>query len=196
MARNDDGEFELVLGNTQLLSGFFIIVILFGIFFTMGYIVGRHSSPTSAAAGAPDPVSVRAASPSAPPPGQAEVVMPDAKQGETAPSEPPAPVVTQPATAAPEAPHPAEIPKVEARPAAGGVSEPATGTYLQVAAPKRAAAEGVVESLRNKSITAVLAPGPNAETVRVLVGPLDSSTVGKMRLDLEAAGFKPFLKKY
>src|SRR5229473_2108340 len=44
-----DGEYELVLGNRQLLSAFFIVVILFGVFFTMGYIVGRNSSPASRA---------------------------------------------------------------------------------------------------------------------------------------------------
>src|SRR3954452_21067648 len=43
MPRNDDGEFELILGNKQLLSVFFIVVILLGVFFTMGYIVGRNS---------------------------------------------------------------------------------------------------------------------------------------------------------
>jgi len=42
--RNEDGEFELVLANRQLLSVFFIVVILLGVFFTMGYIVGRNSS--------------------------------------------------------------------------------------------------------------------------------------------------------
>ena len=67
---------------------------------------------------------------------------------------------------------------------------------MQVSAPKRAAADGVVESLRNKGIAAVLAPGPNEETVRVLVGPLDAASIGKMRMDLESAGFKPFPKKY
>ena len=41
MPNNDDGEFELILGNRQLLSVFFVIVILLGVFFTMGYIVGR-----------------------------------------------------------------------------------------------------------------------------------------------------------
>ena len=46
MKNNESGEFELVLGNRQLLSGFFIIVILFGVFFTMGYIVGRNSRPS------------------------------------------------------------------------------------------------------------------------------------------------------
>jgi len=40
-----DGEYELVLGNRQLLSAFFIVVILFGVFFTMGYVVGRNSAP-------------------------------------------------------------------------------------------------------------------------------------------------------
>jgi flagellar biosynthesis GTPase FlhF len=43
MAKNEVGEFELVLGNKQLLSVFFIVVVLLGVFFTMGYIVGRNS---------------------------------------------------------------------------------------------------------------------------------------------------------
>jgi hypothetical protein len=67
---------------------------------------------------------------------------------------------------------------------------------LQVSAPKRTAADAVIESLKNKGIMAVLAPGPNEDTVRVLVGPLDSASIGKMRVDLEGAGFKPFAKKY
>ena len=115
----------------------------------------------------------------------------DGKRGETPPPESPRqPVATQPATAPPEAPRP------EPRAAVSEVSNPAPGSYLQVAAPKRTAADGVVESLKNKGIAAVLAPGPNEDTVRVLVGPLDSATIGKMRLDLESAGFKPFAKKY
>src|ERR1035438_3436207 len=47
MKNNETGEFELVLGNRQLLSGFFIVVILFAVFFVMGYIVGRTSPPAS-----------------------------------------------------------------------------------------------------------------------------------------------------
>jgi len=198
MPKNDEGEFELVLGNRQLLSGFFIVVCLFGLFFTMGYIVGRHSSPapvntTSAASQEPATPAAAAPSRSGPAPGQAEVVVEEAKPAET-----PEPVTgTRPATAPAVTPHPiAETRRTEPRPATSDVSEPAPGTYLQVAAPKRAAAGGVVESLKNKSIPAVLAPGPNEETVRVLVGPLDASSVGKMKMDLESAGFKPFPKKY
>src|ERR1700684_3649810 len=47
MKNNEAGEFEMVLGNKQLLSGFFVVVILFAVFFVMGYIVGRNSSPQS-----------------------------------------------------------------------------------------------------------------------------------------------------
>ena len=48
MARNEDGELELVLGNTQLLSFFFVVVGLLGVFFAMGYMVGRTSAPSVA----------------------------------------------------------------------------------------------------------------------------------------------------
>src|ERR1700758_468058 len=67
-----DGEYELVLGNRQLLSAFFIIVILFGVFFTMGYVVGRNSAPASAASLPPtmgaNSQRPEAVSPSPPPP--------------------------------------------------------------------------------------------------------------------------------
>jgi cell division septation protein DedD len=49
VARNEDGELELVLGNTQLLSFFFIVAGLLGVFFAMGYMVGRTSAPAVAA---------------------------------------------------------------------------------------------------------------------------------------------------
>src|SRR5579871_5350415 len=39
-----DGEHELVLGNKQLLSAFFVVVVLLGVFFTMGYFVGKNTA--------------------------------------------------------------------------------------------------------------------------------------------------------
>lgn len=47
MPTNEEGEFELVLGNKQLLSVFFLVVLLLGVFFSMGYIVGRNTAPAS-----------------------------------------------------------------------------------------------------------------------------------------------------
>src|SRR5258706_16312606 len=49
MPRNEDGEFELVLGNKQLLSVFFLVVILMSIFFLMCYIVALNSAPVTLA---------------------------------------------------------------------------------------------------------------------------------------------------
>src|SRR5215470_9021228 len=43
MRNNETGEFELVVGNRQLLSGFFIVVLLFAVSFAMGYVVGQNS---------------------------------------------------------------------------------------------------------------------------------------------------------
>ena len=43
MRNGETGEYELVMGNRQLLSGFFIVALLFGVAFAMGYIVGRNS---------------------------------------------------------------------------------------------------------------------------------------------------------
>lgn len=47
MSKSDEGHYELVLGNRQLLSGFFVLVILFAIFLTLGYILGRNSAVMS-----------------------------------------------------------------------------------------------------------------------------------------------------
>lgn len=45
MAKNEDGEIELVLVNRQLAAVFFIIVVLLALAFFMGYVVGRGSAP-------------------------------------------------------------------------------------------------------------------------------------------------------
>src|SRR5674476_1348322 len=48
MKNNETGEFELVVGNKQLLSGFFIVVLLFAVAFAMGYVVGQNTpQPTT-----------------------------------------------------------------------------------------------------------------------------------------------------
>ena len=39
-----EGEKELVLGNKQLISLFFVVVALCGVFFAMGYMMGRPSA--------------------------------------------------------------------------------------------------------------------------------------------------------
>ncbi len=41
MKNKETGEFELVVGNGQIISGFFIFALLLAVFFAMGYIVAR-----------------------------------------------------------------------------------------------------------------------------------------------------------
>ena len=184
MPKNEDGEFELILGNRQLLSVFFIVVILLGVFFTMGYIVGRNSGTLTAEV---------AATPA--PDGKPQVVEPPAKVAEPAPA-PPAPTETAPQQPAKEAePEPAPAPpkpeKVKAEPVRSGASHPAAGqTYLQLAATSKHEADIMVDVLRKKSFKAMAAeidekPG----TYRVLVGPITDTTANKMRADLQGAGF-------
>src|SRR6266481_2978202 len=86
MPKNEDGEFELILGNRQLLSVFFIVVILLGVFFTMGYIVGRNSTPLT-----PDVAAARKET--KPPAVESPAAQPEAAP--VAPSSPPAATAAQ-----------------------------------------------------------------------------------------------------
>ena len=189
MARNEDGEFELVLGNRQLLSLAAIVVILFGIFFTMGYIVGRNSMPVTSMAPAPAPVSRPQEASAQPSPAK------DTPPPTTPPADPPpqskqedAGPVTQPARE-PEPAKPANVTQVQ---------EPVAGkAYLQVMAVKRPDAEVIVKTLRDKGFPALISAGPDG-LVRVLVGPYeDVDSLGRAKADLESAGVgHPIVRRY
>jgi len=213
-----EGEYELVLGNRQLLSAFFIIVILFGVFFTMGYVVGRNSAPASAASLPPATVAnssrPEAASPattspqatataqstspvqSAPPPAAQD----EAKAPAAAESKPLAAEKLPKKQAAHEATtRPSPSPKKAEAAAPGGLVAVTPGPgnmYLQVAAVAQPQAGVVVDTLRQKGFPVKLAPGPNATLFRVMVGPFaDAATLGKAKADLESAGFHPLVRK-
>ena len=195
MKNNDTGEFELVLGNRQLLSGFFIVVLLFGVAFAMGYIVGRNSAPSArlqaeTSTSNPPPAEVPARpQPAAPAPPAAGPDQPPAAAPEQA-NEAPAQPTTQPARETPPA-APSEAPPAAAAPAA----EPPSGTYWQVMAVRQAEGEIVLRTLKDKGFPASLGPGPN-NLVRVLVGPYsDTQSLGRAKSELENAGFHPILKK-
>ncbi|HEV3330098.1 MAG TPA: SPOR domain-containing protein [Bryobacteraceae bacterium] len=194
MKNNETGEFELVLGNRHLLSGFFVVALLFGVAFAMGYIVGRNSAPsgklgeTAAATPTPTPRDTRpqAASPAEPPSPAAAQEPPPSDQPSTPdkPAEAPARPTTQPARDGPAAaPPPAPAPAAES-----------AGTYWQVIAVPQAQAEIVAKALTDKGFPTSLGQGPN-NLVRVLVGPYpDTQSLGEAKSKLENAGFHPILK--
>jgi cell division septation protein DedD len=194
MAQNEEGEFELVLGNKELLSVLFIVVVLLGVFFAMGYVVGRNSTPVDAARRS-EPY-VRTDAPSA---------MPERRtQRETASTKSEEPVSSSAAVAAEptstQAPNPATS-AVSARTIEVGpvsTAEPQVGqTFLQVSAVAKPEAEILTELLVKKGFHAIVAPGPTDKLYRVLVGPAkDTAELGKLKADLELAGFKSIVRKY
>jgi cell division protein FtsN len=190
-SESEASEFEMVLGNKQLLSVFFVVVILLGIFFTMGYVVGRNSAPVDIARRT-DQAYERQNAPSAvPAPAPVKREASTEQSAETAsPAEPPA---TPAARAKSE---PATQKSVDATLVT--ITQPQVGqTYLQVLAVAKPEADVLAEVLAKKGFHALVAPGPNDSVFRVLVGPAkDSADAVKLKSDLEAAGFKPFIKKY
>lgn len=218
MPKNDEGEFELVLGNRQLISVFLIVVVLLGVFFSMGYIVGRNSltagvesarnekpktdqdtdssstttSDVPAEDATPPPASGNSSNAATTPP---EITHPAQAEAPTlAPKKPEPRVAESKPKPSPIAPAAAPAPPVRT-PTAG---EPSGGQYWQVVATARPDAEIIAQALGKKGFHVVLAPAPKDGVFRVLVGPLpDAATQAQTRTGLESAGFKnPIIRKY
>lgn len=221
MPKNEEGEFELVLGNRQLISVFLIVVVLLGVFFSMGYIVGRNSSTATDTARTekpkPDPDADSSDNSDTPPaaadstPQSAPQPAPQSAPQSTPPqttkpaqTQPPAPLIAkpkpEPVHAKETKPKPSPSPAPAAPPVHAAASgEPSSGQYWQVVATARPDAEIIAEALGKKGFHAILAPTPNKDGIfRVLVGPLpDAATQAQTRTGLESAGFKnPIMRKY
>src|SRR5262245_53751184 len=108
MKNNETGEFELVVGDRHLLVAFFIVVLLCGVAFAMGYVVGQNvprAAKTTAEAIPPSaPSAATDARPQPLPPAPAPSAAPEA--GEKPADSSPQPS-TQPAQGSqPQAPAP------------------------------------------------------------------------------------------
>jgi cell division septation protein DedD len=202
MRNNETGEFELLVGNRQLLSGFFIVVLLFAVAFSMGYIVGRNSSPsaklqteTASSAG------TASQTPETRPQPVAQAPAAGGPTGETTPppaDAPPANTPPQPTTQ-PErgaSPAVADTAPAVAPPTAPPPLEAAPGSYWQVlATASQTSADAMRQTMKDKGFPASLQPGPN-NLIRVLIGPYtDKQSLGRAKTELENAGVHPVLMK-
>jgi cell division septation protein DedD len=172
MRNQETGEFELVVGNRQLLSGFFIVVLLFAVAFAMGYVVGQNS-PRSA-----KPGDTAAAAPAVPQEGQPQggPVSAPPSAATTAPqqaadgtAQPPADAPPQPTTQ----PARDDASAQSAVPAQSAAAPPAEspGSYWQVGAWKQAAeGEALYQTLKDGGMPARLQPGADG-LVHLMVGP-------------------------
>jgi cell division septation protein DedD len=184
MRNNETGEFELTVGNRQLLSGFFIVVLLFAVAFAMGYVVGQNS-PRSAKA---------MAEAATPPVSSADSGRPSASTAPP-PQQPPAQIADTSAPPRTEAPpEPTTQPARESDAPGAASAELPPGSYWQVIAVAQQEAEVIYKTLKDRGFPTVMSPGPK-NLVRVLVGPYnDTQSMGKAKTDLENAGFHPFRK--
>jgi type IV secretory pathway VirB10-like protein len=196
---------------------FFVVVVLLAVFFVMGYIVGRNSTPSqepsiarktdtkpmvvdspapTAATTAPTPTTP---APAVESPRPLETAV--EKPAEVKP-EPPKPEPTKTVTSKSE-PAPKRETKAEkaadkaaekaqkaekARPTPSNV--PVAGqTYLQLSATSKQDADAYVEVLRKNSFPSIDVEVPNKPgTYRVLVGPLAPGEINRTKADLQAKG--------
>ena len=187
MKNKETGEFELLVGNGQIISGFFILALLLAVFFAMGYIVARAKYQQE-----PGAATILAANP------------PGESRGPAA--APATPSVTPPGTPAGDATKPADDsqpppstqpaqdvkPEKAEPPPDGLLAEPPQGIYWQISATvNQDAARALLQTIKDMGLPVTLSPGPNNFT-RVLVGPYsDTATLAHVKTQLENAGLHP-----
>jgi cell division septation protein DedD len=194
MLQTGDNETEILLGNKQLLGIFVVVVILLGIAFAGGYMLGKgqaqkQASLTPATQGAGQGASDSKAEA----PGQTRTVTPsdtainDGTQDQAAP----APLGSRKRNAVRDSALEHQQPTSFA---------PASGqTFLQVAAVTRNEALGIADVLHKKGFRAHAVPVPgNDRMYRVLVGPVqDPADLSANRDRLRQSGFaKVFVQHY
>jgi cell division protein FtsN len=197
MLRNQEGESEILLGNTQLIGLFFLLAVLLGISFTAGYMLGHGSFGSKKVAD----VATLTASPNSdgalptktvepPPPagGGTESAPPQTEpirqaSGKTADTTPPGKPVAKPAPVEPET-----RPLSSGQP---GVFEPQPGQiFLQVAAELHDSAGSTAAALVKSGFNAHIVLAPNGKLYRVMVGPLkDKADLAATRESLKKKGF-------
>lgn len=211
---------DFVLESRHLVGLFLLLVVIFGVVFTLGYLMGRsqYDFKLRAAVGAP-PGSDAPAAPSAPPAAKSKVKpAPEAVQAPNKNSDwdfyhsadpqasadhlqPPPKTVTAPA-AATAAPKPAAASSKAAKPGKspagmGAPLIPKGAIMLQVAAVlHQDDALALAQALQQKKFPSFVIPPGTDKYYRVQVGPYaDIPAATNARKDLEAKGFKSIIKR-
>jgi cell division septation protein DedD len=210
---------DWVLGGRQLVGVFVLLVVLFGMVFTLGYLLGRNQYDAQLRADASSlPVKSDAASD---PPGKLArtPAIGSAAKGEK-PAAPPADWAfyhsAEPAKPAEPMPEPAKslAPRGTSTPAAGKSASrvdsgrsnakslnpppiPRGAVVLQVAAMSRQTdAVALAQALQQKKFPAFVLPPGTSRYYRVRVGPFaDSQSADIARQKLESQGFKAIIRR-
>ncbi len=203
----------MVLESRHLVGLFLLLTVIFGIVFTLGYLLGRSQYDTQlraatahaqeSADGPADRAAPPGKTPAAPPasdwsfyhsadpkPANDHLVPAPAATSTPAPAKPPKPAASAPAAQPKATPPAAPAPKTTPAIPKGAI-------VLQVAAlVKESDALALAQALQEKKFPAfVLSPGAD-KYYRVQVGPYaDAQSAAAARDKLEAAGFKSIVKR-
>jgi DedD protein len=223
MGKNSDGQREVVLENRQVLAMFFVIVGFCGVFFALGYIVGRNtlsggpavaqtSSNGNGGAAKPSPMPPPAYQPSAEPQQPAAEASSDQSAATTdlnfyqsveekktdaklEPAEEPSgsPTTTVSSPAATSAP----VQQASATLAAAPSPEQPPAFMVQVSALSRQEdANSLVKLLKDKRLPVFVLPGSTDRLFHVVVGPYPTQKdADKTKALLELEGFRPIVKR-
>ncbi len=202
MNKTSEGEQELVLGNKQLLGIFFVVVALLGVFFSLGYIIGRNTANASSlgAAATPAPAPRNDNTPVDRPAERtavSEPVTPSPVPESTHAAQAPAPTNTAETVTPTREPEATKTAPVEHH-AAGATLKaiPEGQFYLQVAAVHRPDAENMVKVLRERGFPALTGESSKENLLRVLVGPYpDIGALHISKDELKHAGFNSIVAK-
>ena len=199
MAKNEDQQTELVLENRQVVGIFLGLALLCGIFFALGYVVGRNTaSPAAALAQSDEGLPQSSEKPSALP---SPTYMP--RNPATAAQNPDAPAsdtnlnfYNSVQQDKPQGMEPAS-PAAAAAPASPPIEPPPPGILVQVSAlTRREDADSLVALLKEMKLPVLVVSGENDALFHVVVGPLKSdSEAQKTKLALEQEGFRPFIRR-
>jgi DedD protein len=210
---------DFVLESRHLIGLFLLLVVIFGVVFTLGYLMGRSQGDGSdhvvvaSTTRKPEPPVAASASAKANPAPAADDPDPAKKnsdwdfyhsadpraasdhlQAATKPASSPAAVPAKAAQAAP----PAKTTKPpKASPELGGSLIPKGAIMLQVAAVlHQDDALALAQALQKKKFPAIVLPPSTDKYYRVQVGPYaDNQAAANARKDLEANGFKTITKR-
>jgi cell division protein FtsN len=216
MFQNREGESEILLGNKQIVGIFFVLAVLFGAFFTAGYMVGRNSgekkvednavqaspasnSATAAPIGETHAVPGDAGTPLAETAqAQRDAANDDSNSGVAAIPEAEAAPAARTETVSPKKAKRQRAEEADADTGSLMITPQRGQTYLQVAAVSRSEAEAVAGVLSKKGFHAHVAPRPGTKLFRVLVGPVrNAGELSSTRDALTHKGFRQvFVQRY
>ncbi len=218
MASSEKKGSDFVLESRHLVGLFFLLVVIFGVVFTLGYLLGRNQYDTKlrSALGKPAESVQPRGVPSAPPSETAtdhpatpaggkpdwefyHAAEPKAVQDHLESAKPTVataqPTASKPATSKPAAPKPAAEQKPPSAMKAPAI--PKGSITLQVAAVRHESdALALAQALQAKKFPAFVLSPEADKLFHVQVGPYaDSQSAGTARRELEAQGFKSITKR-